>query len=116
MDVKNNQVYFNVKDNKVSVKTRGPASLEDIVQIVMSGLLGAMQACVKAAPEESQAELKGYIYDRFNQAAGRVLTYFGPEFEENASLTTDAIIKMENQLLAEEIEKKKKDPNYEMKY
>lgn len=116
MDVKNNQIYFNVKDNRVSVKTRGPASLEDIMQITMSGLLGAMQSCVKAAPEDAQEELKGYIYDRFNQAAGRVLTFFGPEFEEGASLTTDAILKMENELLKEEIEKKKKDPEYEMKY
>lgn len=116
MDVKNNQIYFNVKDNKVSVKTRGPASLEDIVQITMSGLLGAMRACVKAAPENAQEELKGYIYDRFNQAAGNVLSYFGPEFEESPSLTTDAILKMENELLKEEINKKKKDPDYKMKY
>lgn len=116
MDVKNNQLIFNIKDNKVSVKSRGPMTLEDIIQVTMTGILAAMHSCVKTAPEEQQAELKGYIYDKFNEAAGRTLTIFGPEFEAQSHLTTDAILKAENDLLAAEIAKKEADPDYKMKY
>lgn len=116
MDVKNNQLIFNIKDNKVSVKSRGPMTLEDIIQVTMTGILAAMNSCVKAAPEEQRAELKGYIYDKFNLAAGRTLTIFGPEFEAAPHLTTDAILKAENDLLAAEIAKKEADPDYQMKY
>lgn len=116
MDVKNNQIIFNIKDNKVSVKPRGPMSLEDIVQVCMTGLLGAMNSCVKAAPEEQQAALKEYVYDRFNIAASRTLSIFAPELEARPSLTEDAILRAENELLAEEIAKKEADPDYQMKY
>ena len=117
MNVNNNQLYFNVKDNQVTVKSRGPMALEDIVQVTMTGLLGAMNTCLKAAktPEE-EAQLKEYIYDRFNLAASRTLEIFAPEIEMRPSLTTDAILKAENDLLKEEMEKADKDKDYKVRY
>ena len=117
MNVNNNQLYFNVKDNQVSVKSRGPMALEDMVQVTMTGLLGAMNTCLKAAKSPEEAEqLKEYIYDRFNIAASRTLEIFAPEIEMRPSLTTDAILKAENELLMEEIKKAEADPDYKVKY
>ena len=117
MNVNNNQLYFNIKDNQVSVKSRGPMSLEDMVQVTMTGLLGAMNTCLKAAksPQEEE-QLKEYIYDRFNIAASRTLELFAPEIEMRPNLTTDAILKAENELLMEEIKKAEADENYQVKY
>lgn len=117
MTVSNNQIYFNVKDNQVSVKSRGPVTLEDMIQVTMTGLLGAMNTLVKAAKsDEEREQLKGYIYDRFNIAASRTLEMFAPELELRPSLTTDAIIKAENDLLKEEIAKAEANPDYKVKY
>lgn len=117
MTIGNNQIYFNVKDNQVSVKSRGPVTLEDMIQVTMTGLLGAMNTLLKAAKsDEEREQLKGYIYDRFNIAVSRTLEIFAPELELRPSLTTDAIIKAENELLKEEIAKAEADPEYKVKY
>ena len=117
MTIPNNQIYFNIKDNQVSVKSRGPMTLEDMFQATMTGLLGAMNTLLKVAKsDEEREQLKGYIYDRFNIAASRTLEIFAPELELRPSLTTDAIIKAENELLKEEIAKAEADPEYKVKY
>lgn len=117
MNVNNNQIYFNVKDNQVTVKSRGPITLEDIIQVTMTGILGAMNEVLKAtkSPEEKE-QLKGYIYDRFNQAASRTLEIFAPEIEMRPSLTTDAIRKAEDDLLKAEIQKAENDKDYKVRY
>lgn len=117
MDVKNNQIYFNVKDNQVSVKSRGPMTLEDMTQVTMTGLLGAMNACLQAAKnDEERMQLKGYIYDRFNLAASRVLEIFAPEFELRPNITVDAIKRVEDDLMKEEMAKADKDKDYKVRY
>lgn len=117
MNVSNNQIYFNIKDNQVSIKSRGPMSLEDLIQVTMTGLLGGMNACLKATKDgDEEKQLKEYIYDRFNMAASRTLEIFAPEIEMRPSLTTDAILKAENDLLIEEIKKAEADDNYKVKY
>jgi hypothetical protein len=117
MNVANNQLCFNVKDNQVSVKSKGAMTLEDMVQVTMTGLLGAMHTCLKAARDANEEkQLKEYIYDRFNQAASRTLEIFAPEIEMRPNLTTDAILKAENELLMEEIKKAEADESYKVKY
>ena len=117
MNVDNNQIYFNVKDNQVTVKSRGPISLEEMVQVTMTGLLGAMRACLKAAKnEEEQEQLKGYIYDRFNLAVSRTLELFAPDLELRPNITVDAIKKAEDDLMKEEMAKADKDKDYKVRY
>ena len=116
MDVQNNQIYFNVKDNKISVKSRGPICFEDLLQISLTGIIGAMNQLVASAPEEQKAEVKNGLYDMFNTAASRALEIFDPETEMRPDLTTDAIIKAQNDIIAAEYAKRKKDPSYESKY
>ena len=117
MDVNNNQIYFNVKDNQVTVKSRGPMSLEEMMQVTMTGLIGAMNACLKAAKDSDEHEqLKGYIYDRFNLAASRVLEIFAPELELRPNITVDAIKRAEDDLMKEEMAKADNDENYKVRY
>lgn len=117
MNVDNNQIYFNVKDNQVTVKSRGPISLEEMVQVTMTGLIGAMNTCLKAAKNDKEREqLKGYIYDRFNLAASRVLEIFAPELELRPNITVDAIKRAEDDLLKEEMAKADNDENYKVRY
>jgi hypothetical protein len=117
MDVNNNQIYFNVKDNQVSVKSRGPISLEEMMQVTMTGLIGAMNSCLKAAKnDEEHKQLKEYIYDRFNQAASRTLEIFAPELELRPNITVDAIKRAEDDLMREEMAKADNDENYKVRY
>jgi hypothetical protein len=92
-------------------------SLEDLIQVTMTGLLGGMNECLKAAKDANEEmQLKEYIYDRFNVAASRTLEIFAPEIEMRPSLTADAIRKVENELLMEEIKKAEADEDYKVKY
>ena len=117
MTLKDNEICFKVENNQVTVTSKTPVSLENLMRIVMTGLLGAMNSLSKVGNTKSEKKLlKEYIYDRFNLEASHVLEVFAPEIEMRPSLTTDAIIKAENDLLQAEIDKAEKDKNYKPKY
>ena len=107
MDVKNNQIYFNVKENKVTVKSRGPVTFEDMSQILFTGLLGAMRQLVDTAPDEHKEQVKGHVYDMVNQAASRTLEMFAPEYELHPDLTAKAMLDAENAYIEKEYKKLK---------
>ena len=105
MDVQNNQIYFNVKDNKVTVKSRGPVTFEDMSQILFTGLLGAMRQVVDSAANEHKESVKGHIYDMVNQAASRTLEMFAPEYELHPDLTARAMMEAEDAYIEKEYRK-----------
>lgn len=110
--IKNNQVYFNVKDGKVSLKARGPICLEELILIVSTGLLSAMKTLVMQATDAEKESVKKDLYDMYNIAASNTLTYFAPELEKHTTLTEQAILNAENEIINAEHKKMKADKNY----
>lgn len=99
MNVTNNQIYYTVKDNKVTVKTRGPATFDEVLQTTISGLIGVMMSLVSTAEKQEQDTIKQDLYDRFNVSASRALEIFAPEYELRPDLTSTAILQAENAIL-----------------
>lgn len=120
-NVNNQRKITILEDNgKVSFNLDGQFVAEDVVLICNTVILSAMNQLVANyaktleanAPEgtdtEAQiAELKGMLYDFYNVNASNLLVTFAPEFEKNPDLTTQAILKAENELIEEKYEELK---------
>ena len=110
-----------LEDNgKVSFSLDGQFVAEDVVLICNTVILSAMNQLVanydKALEANAQdtankdaqiTELKGMLYDFYNVNASNLLVTFAPEFEKNPDLTTQAILKAENELIEEKYEELK---------
>lgn len=122
-NIVNNQRKITIlEDNgKVSFNLDGKFVAEDVVLICNTVILSAMNQLVANyektleanAPEgtdtEAQiAELKGMLYDFYNVNASNLLVTFAPEFEKNPDLTTQAILKAENELIEEKYDELEK--------
>lgn len=113
------------EDGKVSFKLSGAFTAEDVILVCNTVILSAMNQLVgnyeKALAEgakgpaadqkwgEKVAELKGMLYDFYNVNASNLLVAFAPEFEKNPDLTTQAILKAENDLIEEKYDELKKE-------
>lgn len=86
--------------NKVSVKYQNPISFEDLLQYLQSITLNSAKSILsKAKSEEDSEELKGYLYDMMNYAFSRTLDLFDPDSVLHPTLTEQAILEAENQII-----------------
>lgn len=122
---KSNKRLINIaeEDGKVSFKLAGSFTAEDVVLVCNTVILSAMNQLVNnyekvlsegatgpkadAKLDEKVRELKGMLYDFYNVNAANLLVSFAPEFEKNPDLTTQAILKAENDLIEEKYEELK---------
>ena len=116
---KSNKRLINIaeEDGKVSFKLAGSFTAEDVVLTCNTVILSVMNQLVNSYEKtlaeaakgpvtdqkvrEKVAELKGMLYDFYNVNASNLLAAFAPEFEKNPDLTTQAILKAENDLIEE---------------
>ena len=120
-NVNNQRKIVILEDNgKVSFNLEGKFVAEDVVLICNTVILSAMNQLVAnyektleanapdTANKDAQiTELKGMLYDFYNVNASNLLTMFAPEFDKNPDLTTQAILKAENELIEEKYEELK---------
>ena len=124
---KSNKRLINIaeENGKVSFKLAGSFTAEDVILTCNTVILSAMNQLVnnyeKVLAEaangpvtnqkwnEKVAELKGMLYDFYNVNASNLLVAFAPEFEKNPDLTTQAILKAENDLIEEKYDELKKE-------
>lgn len=80
-------------EGKIKVEHSAPLTLEILAQTHLTALLSAM----KQLPREAKPD----VYDMMNVAFSNVLTQYAPEIELRPSLTEEAILKAENDILEE---------------
>lgn len=111
------------ENGKVSFKLAGGFNAEDVILVCNTVILSAMNQLVnnyrkvlsesakgpvaQERIDEKVVELKGMLYDFYNVNAFNLLTEFAPEIEKNPDLTTQAILKAENELIEEKYEELK---------
>jgi hypothetical protein len=97
--MKNNQLIYNIQDNKIKLSFAKKMSIEEAIQVTMTGLLGMMNSIISQVPPSTQTEAKEDLYDMFNAAASQTLSFFAPEIELRPTLTTEAILKAEDDII-----------------
>lgn len=104
--MKNNQIYFQIKDDRVKISYKEAVPFTDFLQVISTGVLTAMNSIVASAPEDQQQQIKEDLYDMYNAAASNTLHYFAPEIEMRPHLTSQAILEAEDAIIEREYKKK----------
>jgi len=118
-------VTITEENKKISFKLSGEVTVEDLILMCNTVILGAMKQTVEnyskvlqasvIGPVQDQAltgklrELKEMLYDFYNVNASVLLSNFAPELELRPDLTEQAILKAENELIEQKYEELKKD-------
>lgn len=79
--------------------THDPITAQDYMNMTLMGQLNLFNALVE------QGASKAELYDTYNEAASAFLATFAPEIEKRPDLTAEAIMKAENELLAQKANK-----------
>jgi hypothetical protein len=111
--MRNNQIIFDIHDNKVRLHYKDKSmTITDLLQVVSTGLLLTLKSIVDAAPENLRQQVTEDLYDMYNAAASNTLHYFAPEIDMRPHLTAQAILDAENSIIEKEFQKTQKDPEY----
>ncbi len=100
--MQDNKLTIKIVNEQMSLTSKEPTTLPDLMLVLLTGLLQAMQTTVSKAPEEDRQAIKEDIYDMFNQGASNVLTHFAPDIEMRPDLTAQAILEKENEIIDRE--------------
>lgn len=85
------------------IKTEEPMAVPDLTHVFLNALLSATETTVDAAPTEKQQDLKEGLYDYFNDSFSTFLEVLIPDKELRPDLTAEAIYRMENQILQDQL-------------
>lgn len=105
--MQDNKLTIKIANEQMSLTAKESIALPDLMLVLLTGLLQAMQTTVSRAPEEDRQAIKEDIYDMFNQGASNVLTHFAPDIEMRPDLTAQAILEKENEIIDREYNKLK---------
>lgn len=97
------ELALKIIDGKLVIHAIG-LDYPTVTQMLAQAQLHFMQRILAAAPETDEKQmkaLKGEIYDIYNATASNVLDMFDPTVEKCTNLTAEAILKAENEILAE---------------
>lgn len=85
----------------ISTNSDQPITFEEFLFITSNSNLAFAKKIVEDTPEEHKLEAKKTLYDLINLAASNVLRAFAPEIEMHPTLTEDAILRAENEIIEE---------------
>lgn len=93
---------------KLTLESTRSYTLSEAVLLLLNAILHYVNRAVERTPEKDRGEAKKAIYDMLNLRFSGLLETFAPEFELRPGLTEEAIMKMENELLKDEMSKMQK--------
>ena len=86
-------------DNRVLFNQDKAAPFTQISLMLYSVMLNYANSVIDIVPEAAKETVKAEIYDIINIGASNVLGKFAPEIEVRPNLTTEAILKAENEII-----------------
>lgn len=96
-------IITTTEDGQLDIALSGVADFPTFTQQMFTGLLAMMTNTQKRAPEQARAQATEEIYDMVNNAASNTLSMFAPEIDMRPTVTTEALLRMENQVMAEAV-------------
>ena len=106
--MEDNILKIEIVNNKVTCTTKKPIDLPTFFQVLFTAMLTAMNSVVDAQTSEDKKQCTEDVYDLFNIGASNTLDFFAPEIELRPNLTTQAILKAENEIIEEAYQTKTK--------
>lgn len=109
-----NKLILTEENGQFNMHTEAPIDFQNLVQMLLTAMLGACRATMETAEESYDAnekiqnevdkevflrQVKGEIYDMINFGVTNMLGEFAPEIENHPDLTAQAIMEAENAIL-----------------
>lgn len=88
-------------DNKVEIQTTDGMDLVTLLQLTCSVQLQALKNATPARPHQDYEAVRDHLYDLYNFAVSQVLSMYAPDLELRPDLTTEAILRAEDEILRE---------------
>ena len=98
-----NVIKLTFDQKGLSMETRHPATLAELLQVLLQAIAAAVQHFLKekAMTDEDERSVRKELFDMLNAGFSKVLESIDPESSNNPNLTEVAILLAENQLIAE---------------
>lgn len=103
-----NQIVITEKQQNtinVDTKFRDGVPLEKVLNMLLTAVLVILNGALEKAPRKNAQQVKAMLYDMANQKMTAVLEKFAPDIEMRPSITAEALLKMENEVLASKMPK-----------
>jgi hypothetical protein len=84
---------------QIAISMEGELHFQDAILALNNTILFFANEFLATVPEQHKAEAKAQMYDYMNERASALLELFAPEFELRPSLTEEALMKLENEVL-----------------
>jgi len=93
------------QDGKLHIETTKDYSINDFTLLLLNAVLTSARDAISQAPAGKEEDYKKNVYDMLNLRFTGVLETLAPEYELRPGLTEEAIMKAENEMMAEETAK-----------
>jgi len=81
----------------------GELYFPEMVLTLSNSILYYANEFLNAVPTEAQPQIKAQMYDLMNEKFSALLEHFAPEFELRPTLTEEALLQAENQVLEDKL-------------
>lgn len=98
-------IITTTEDGQLDIALADVTSFPQFVQELFTGLLAMMTQTANRANADNREEAVQEIYDMVNNAASNVLSLFAPEIDMRPTITTEALLRAENEIMREVVEK-----------
>ena len=101
------KITISEKNTEIRVSTEQPLGVEDAINLTLSGVLSIMNDIINNMPPshtQYKQQMKEHLFDMFNMAASNLLAQFAPEIDIRADIQADAIMSLEDELLAKRVQ------------
>lgn len=96
-------IITTTEDGQLDIALSGIKDFPQFTQQLFTGLLAMMKNVVDRSPDKDMATQE--VYDLINNAASNTLSMFAPEIDMRPTVTTEALLRMENQVMQEAIDR-----------
>lgn len=97
------KIELRLSEGKVHIEHTGELHFEEAMNTLCTATLFYMNQFTRNVPEEKLESVRQLVYDMANERFTQILEIYAPDFELRPHLTTDAILKAENEILLSEM-------------
>ena len=98
-------IITTTEDGQLDIALSGIPDFPTFTQQLFTALLGMMTQTANRANAADREEAIQEIYDMVNNAASNTLSMFAPEIDMRPTITTEALLRAENEIMREVVEK-----------
>lgn len=99
MEERTMKITITNKDNQITTTSDEPIRIDDLMTILFTVQLQAMNQVKNSTPEEHRQQVLEDLYDKYNAGASNLLYLFAPDEELHPDLTVEAMKEAEDRYM-----------------